>query len=156
MDPLETVERYSFRDWPNDQVPARAAGVYAIWRSQELLYVGMSGRGAQAEDFVVPPGEERRAKGLWTRLNSHASGRRSGDQFNVYVCDRFVVPALTPDQQRAIGEGRLLLDQMTKAFIHAHLTYSFIACRDGAEALVVERDVRRGRCSAGRPFLNPL
>ena len=41
------------------------------------------------------PGLQDEAKWLWTRLGSHASGRRSGDQFNVYICDRFVVPALT-------------------------------------------------------------
>jgi hypothetical protein len=43
------------------------------------------------------------------------------DQFNIYVCDRFIIPVLTPDQQRAIGRGILLLDQMTKAFIREHL-----------------------------------
>ena len=28
------------------------------------------------------------------RLASHASGRRSGDQFLIYVCDRLVLPRL--------------------------------------------------------------
>jgi hypothetical protein len=31
---------------------------------------------------------------------------RSGEQFNVYICDRFVVPALTARQQQAEGGGR--------------------------------------------------
>jgi hypothetical protein len=75
-------------------------GVYTIWRGDQFVYVGMSGRGAQREDFVASShGTARQAKGLWTRLNSHASGRRSGDQFNVYVCDRLIVPVLTPDSR---------------------------------------------------------
>ncbi len=116
----------------------------------------MSGRGAQQEDFVARSGQLAGAKGLWTRLNSHASGRRSGDQFNVYICDRFIVPALTPGQQREIGQGRLLLDQMTKTFIREHLSYRFAVHRDGAQALAVERAVRSGSLPAGRPYLNPL
>lgn len=91
-----------------------------------------------------------------TRLSSHASGRRSGDQFNVYICDRFVVPALTAGQQRDIGEGKLLLDQMTKDFIRGHFSYRFAVYPNGAEALAAERDVRAGQSPAGRPYLNPL
>ena len=97
-----------------------------------------------------------RSGGLWTRLSSHASGRRSGDQFNVYICDRFVIPTLTPRQQQDIGDGKLLLDQMTKYFIRRHLSYRFMAYPSGAEALAVERRLRAGQSPAGRPYLNPL
>jgi hypothetical protein len=156
MDELETGPLYLFSEWPNAEVPTRSAGVYTIWRGDEFLYVGMSGRGAQAEDFVVTPAATKKAKGLYTRLNSHALGRRSGDQFNIYVCDRFVVPKLTPQDQEAIGSARLSLDQMTKAFIHNHLGYRFMGCRDGAEAFGVEQSVRAGWLKAGKPYLNPL
>jgi hypothetical protein len=71
-----------------------------VWQDTELIYAGMSGRGTQAEDFAARPDQPGKPKGLWTRLNSHASGIRSGDQFNIYIWDRFVVPMLTPDQQR--------------------------------------------------------
>jgi hypothetical protein len=151
---LQDGAALKFADWPDAGVPRRAAGVYTIWRQEELLYAGMSGRGARAEDFVV--GGDGKAVGLWTRLNSHASGRRSGDQFNVYVCDRFVVPVLTLEEQRAIAAGQLLLDRMTRDFIRANLTYRYLLCRDGAEALKVERSVRAGQLAAGRPYLNPL
>ena len=147
---------FRFADWPNDQVPLRAAGVYTIWRDDEFIYAGMSGRGAQREDFVANSGGPSQAKGLWTRLNSHASGRRSGDQFNVYVCDRFIVPGLTPAQQHQIGQGQLLLDELTRTFIREHLGYRFAVYADGAEALAVERSIRGGALSAARPFLNPL
>ena len=111
MNALVTGPAFRLADWPNDQVPRRAAGVYTIWRQEEFIYVGMSGRGAKAEDFVAARGQDDQAKWLWTRLGSHASGRRSGDQFNVYICDRFVVPALTPRQQRDIGQGKLLSER---------------------------------------------
>ena len=156
MHELEAGPLFRFANWPNEHVPRRTAGVYTIWREGAFIYVGMSGRGAQHEDFVAPSGQLAEAKGLWTRLNSHASGRRSGDQFNVYICDRFIVPALTPNQQRDIEEGRLLLDQMTKRFIREHLSYRFMIQHDGTGALAVERAVRAGSLPAGRPYLNPL
>ena len=114
----------------------------------------MSGRGAQAEDFTVSSGGK--ASGLWTRLNSHASGRRSGDQFNIYICDRFILPILNRDQQQALASGELLLDRITRDFIRQNLTYRYLVCRDGTEALEIERSVRTGRLAAGRPYLNPF
>jgi hypothetical protein len=131
---------FRFSDWPNDQVPRRAAGVYTVWRGDEFIYVGMSGRGAQLEDFVA----------------SHASGRRSGDQFNVCICDRFIIPVLTPDQQQEIGHGILQLDQLTKNFIRQYLGYRFVVYPSGEEALTAERDIRTGRWLVGLSYLNPL
>jgi hypothetical protein len=156
VDALESGSLFRFADWPNDLVPRRAAGVYTVWRAEGFLYAGMSDRGAQREDFIADPGQRSQAKGLWTRLNSHASWRRSGDQFKLYVCDRFIVPALAAAQQREIGQGRLLLDQLTRGFIRDHLSYRFAVHGDGAQALGVERAVRAGGLPAGRPYLNPL
>ena len=156
MDELASGPLFSFADWPNDLAPRRAVGVYTIWRADEFIFVGMSGRGAQREDFVAGPGQPAQAKGLWTRLNSHASGRRSGDQFNIYICDRFIIPELTPEQLRDIGRGHLLLDQLTRSYIRERLTYRFCVCQDGADADALERAVRAGSLPAGRPYLNPL
>ena len=75
VDELAAGPLFRFADWPGPQVPRRAAGVYTVWRDDVLLYAGMSGRGAQREDFVAPPVGPATARGLWTRLNSHASGR---------------------------------------------------------------------------------
>jgi hypothetical protein len=152
---LDAGPLFRFADWPNEQVPRRAAGVYTVWRGEDFIYVGMSGRGAQREDLVAVPSRQGATKGLWTRLNSHASGRRSGDQFNVYICDRFIVPVLTPGQQRDIGAGSLLLDHLTKDFIRENFSYRFVIHDDGAQALAVEQAVRAGSLSAGRPYLNP-
>jgi hypothetical protein len=153
---LETGPLHRFQEWPNQQVPKRAAGVYTVWEGDRLLYVGMSGRAMTAEDLEVIDGGRIKAKGLWTRLNTHASGRRSGDQFCVYVGDRFVIPGLTPSQQYQLAAGTLSLDTLIRVFVHERLSYRFVICADGAQALKLEREVRRGSLSAGKPYLNPL
>jgi hypothetical protein len=153
---LETGPLHRFRDWPNDQVPKRAAGVYTVWDSDRLVYVGMSGRAMTADALAVSPGGRAVPKGLRTRLNAHASGRRSGDQFCVYICDRFVVPALTPSQQHQLGAGSLSLDGLTRQFVHDRLSYRFVVTADGIEAARLEAEVRRGALSVGPPYLNPL
>jgi hypothetical protein len=84
-----------------------------------------------------------------------------GGQFNVYVCDRFVVPALTPGQQCQIADGRLILDQMTRNFIREHLGYRYAIHPGGTTALAARSErcepaaSRRGsrcstRCNSGR------
>ena len=83
-------------------------------------------------------------------------GRRSGDQFNVYICDRFVIPRLRLEELRQIGTGELLLDQMTRAYIRDHVGFRYLICPDGARAVALERQVREGALAAGRPYLNPL
>ena len=55
----------SSHDWPNQQVPKRAAGVYTVWEGDRLLYVGMSGRAMTAKDRSrEPEGAEQR---VWLR-----------------------------------------------------------------------------------------
>lgn len=141
-----------FRDWPDASVPSFGAGVYTVWDSEgAFIYVGMSGRS-------ITPGmpTPNRPYGLITRLNSHAQGRRSGDQFCVYVADRFVLPALTAEDIAAISTGRRSFDAFVRQYIHKHLGYRFSLCGDGAEALALERKVRLGDWPKGKPLLNPL
>ena len=156
MQALETGPLHRFGDWPNQQVPKRAAGVYTVWEGDRLLYVGMSGRAMTAEDLEVSDRGRVVAKELWTRLNAHASGRRSGDQFCVYLGDRFVVPELTASQQQQLAAGTLSLDSLIRAFVRERLAYRFVVTADGAEAARLEGAVRRGALSAGPPYLNPL
>jgi hypothetical protein len=74
---LGTGPSHRFANWPNPSVPKVAAGVYSVWEQGRLIYVGMSGRGLAAEDIDAPD-EPVKAKGLWTRLDSHASGAPAG------------------------------------------------------------------------------
>jgi hypothetical protein len=148
---LETGPVFRFADWPNPSVPRVAAGVYTVWLPDgRLLYVGMSGRGLRVD------ADDSRRRGLWTRLNSHASGRRSGDQFRVYVCDRLIVPTLTRSQQQELAVGDLSLDTVTRDFIRANLAYRFVTTPDSEAAFALERSVQRGALEAGKPILNSV
>jgi hypothetical protein len=53
----ETGPLHRFLNWPSEQVPKRAAGVYTIWDGDQLLDVGMSGRAMVAEDLEVGAGK---------------------------------------------------------------------------------------------------
>jgi hypothetical protein len=83
-----------FARWPDPTVLVFGAGVYTVWDNDgRFIYVGMSGRGITAETV-----RRNSPLGIYTRLHSHASGRRSGDQFCVYVADRLVLPTLPQDE----------------------------------------------------------
>jgi len=82
---------YRFADWPNPAVPNGRIGAYTIWHDDQLLYVGMAGRAIDPSPDTSGLAPAR-LTGLRSRLASHASGRRSGDQFCVYVFDRLVLP----------------------------------------------------------------
>jgi hypothetical protein len=107
---LATGPLYCFSEWPNAAVPKFGAGAYTIWhRDGRLIYAGMSGRNIKA-DTTAPD----RALGIYTRLHSHASGRRSGDQFCIYVADRLVLPTLCAEDIEQIASGRRQLDAFVR------------------------------------------
>ena len=70
-----------------------------------------------------------------TRLDSHAKGRLSGDQFNVYVANRLVVPKLVPDQFSEFAAGTLTLDLLTRQYIHENFEYQYLIVKASAEDL---------------------
>jgi hypothetical protein len=142
--------RHKFSDWPNPEVPAIAAGVYAVWEGETLIYCGMSGR--EYEKAVT---SSREKYGLVTRLTSHASGRLSGDQFCVYVANRFVIPSLKPEQMDKFADGELNLDGLTKKYIHERFEYQFALVQSSSAAYALEVDCRKGIIFGVKPILNP-
>ena len=117
----------SFKDWPNSKVPTFGAGVYTIWHKDgRFIYVSMSGRGITADTI-----HRNTSHGIYTRLKSHASGRRSGDQFCVYVADRLVLPTLSQEDIAAIASGRHQMDAFVRTYIHENLSYRFVMLPDG-------------------------
>ena len=78
-DELNQQPAHRFSDWPNRDVPKGQPGVYLIYQGNDLKYVGMA------------------SANLYGRLSQHARGRRSGDQFCVYVSDRLVMKNLTDE-----------------------------------------------------------
>lgn len=148
---LGVAPAYSFADWPNPKVPAFGAGVYTIWDTLgRFIYVGMSGRSITAET-----NRPNTPYGIYTRLHSHASGRRSGDQFCVYVADRLVLPKLSQQDIAAIASGRHQMDAFVRLFIHENLSYRFAILSDGAAARKLEATIKRGGWGHGQPHLNP-
>src|SRR5215510_9954603 len=141
---------HSFASWPNPSIPAFGAGVYTVWHEDgRFIYVGMSGRGITAETI-----RRNTPQGIYTRLRSHASGRRSGDQFCVYVADRLVLPTLSQQDIAAIASGRHQMDAFVRRYIHENLSYSFVMVPDGATAYTVEAAIKRGKWEHGPPLLN--
>ena len=146
----EFSRRHKFSDWPNSEVPAIAAGVYAVWDGETLIYCGMSGR-----EFEKAIASEKVRFGLVTRLASHASGRLSGDQFCVYVANRLVIPSLKPEQLPQFRSGDLNLDSLTKTYINERLEYQFAFVQSSAEAYALERRCREGIIFGVKPPFNP-
>jgi hypothetical protein len=148
---LSSGPAYSFADWPNLAVSTFGAGVYTIWHNDgRFIYVGMSGRGITTETS-----RRNKPQGIYTRLHSHASGRRSGDQFCVYVADRLVLPTLSREDIASISSGRHQMDAFIRRYIHENLCYRFVMLPDGTAAYAVEATIKNGEWEQGRPFLNP-
>jgi hypothetical protein len=145
IDQLQHGPLHRFADYATltKDIPGSGAGVYTIWDDDGgLVYAGIAGRN--------PAG-----KGLASRLRSHASGRRSGDQFCVYVADHYVLPELTREQIGAIRDSRLSMDALVRKKIHTAFGFRFVAVDDYATAMQVENAIKGGRLRAGRPRLNP-
>ncbi len=146
---------HQFSEWPNVTVPRVAAGVYTIWRGGEFIYVGMAGRSLTSTQIEEERADRAARRGLVSRLHSHASGRRSGDQFCVYVADRLVLPTLDRKQIMAIAAGSLKLDRLVRDFIHDQLTYRFAVADDAVSAFAWEKALRHGCRGVPAPLLNP-
>ena len=87
IDQLEHGPLHRFAEYATlaTVIPGSGAGVYTIWDDAGgLVYAGVAGRNPSGAGFA-------------SRLRSHASGRRSGDQFCVYVADHYVLPELSRD-----------------------------------------------------------
>src|ERR1035438_3771973 len=136
---------YPFSGGLHESLPVASHGVYTIWKASQFLYVGIAGRG------LDPTTSQDRMRGLKDRLDSHWRGRRSGDQFAVYVFDRFLVPNLTEEQRLQFERGELRGDILTRQFIQTHLSYRFRVTASYTEAIAIETQFAKGQTSAGFP-----
>ena len=53
IDDLVGGQIYSFSDWPNQDLPDVAIGMYTIWQGDLFAYVGISGTSLKSEDFAM-------------------------------------------------------------------------------------------------------
>ena len=145
-------KRYRFSEWPNTEIPLITAGLYVIWDDKQLIYCGMSGREIEKYKYS----NSKKKYGLINRLNSHASGRLSGDQFCVYVANRIVIPSLEPELLEQFRDGTMNLDRLTKRYVHDRLEYQYALVESSAEAFAAENLCRDGTVFGVKPYLNPL
>ena len=89
---------HRFADPLDPSIPLVVAGCYTIWdRDRRYLYAGMAGRSLTVESIAFARTAGRtKPSGLLDRLNAHRNGRRSGDQFCVYIFDFLCCHALPP------------------------------------------------------------
>lgn len=145
-------KRYRFSEWPNTEIPLITAGLYIIWDEKQLIYCGMSGREIEKYKYS----NSKKKYELINRLNSHASGRVSGDQFCVYVANRIVIPSLEPELLEQLRDGTMNLDRLTKRYVHDRLEYQYALVESSAEAFAAENLCRNGTVFGVKPYLNPL
>ena len=143
-------KRFKFKNWPQKNFPAVAAGIYLIWDGQTLLYVSTAGKDL---DKALRSGKNK--FGLITRLNSHASGRAAGDQFCTLLSNRIVIPSLKNSQLNKFREGSLTLDQMTKKYIRTNLEYQYLLVENFQDAIDLEGYCKSGTIFKTKPLLNP-
>ena len=85
-----------------------------------------------------------------------ASGRRSGDQFCVYVGDRLVMSKLGIDQMKGVFSGEYSLDDAIKEFVRSQLSYRYLLVADDPTARALERhglEIAKGQ---GADLLNSI
>ena len=135
----------SFSENVRDHIPNKGSLIYTVWdKDENFLYVGIAG--LQRDLAKRSP---------LSRMISHASGVRSGDQFCVYIHDFYVVPKLVETGVYEPSKG--LLDKLTKAYIHENLFYRFQAIEGSDSDRKVrdmENEIKRGAYGFSAPFLN--
>ena len=155
VDQLADSEIFAFSAWPNGNIPDVCSGVYAIYDSAEsLLYVGMAGAGLTPQNVRKKETSGKRS-GLVDRLNSHAGGLRSGDRFNIYIADLFVMPGLAPEQIASIADQRQSFDNLIRNYIRLTLYYRFLVTpHDVVRSL--ETELRTNGIRGQRPSINKI
>ena len=114
--------------------------LYSIFLNNEFIYIGRCGV-TNFQHF---------------RLNSHRSGRRSGDQFCIYIQDFYVLPSLIKtlkenNEDYVFEKGRL--DREVGNFISKNLRLKYLSVQKD-DVVDLENRIREGKY--GRtPKLNP-
>ena len=95
-------------------IPSWGSIIYTVFLdNSEYIYVGIGGlAGKTAQD-----------RNPRSRIMQHSQGRRSGDQFCIYIQDFYVIPAII---SKPYEPKKGYLDTLTKEFIQSRLTYRYI------------------------------
>lgn len=138
----------SFKENPRDYIPTYGSMVYTIWnKSDEWIYVGIGGIGRSPTTPLLK-------RNPISRILQHKSGRRSGDQFCIYVHDYYVIPNLDLNEY-VFDKG--YLDNLTREFINNELFYRFLVIQEENSIQLVrsiEDQLKTGLKDYGKPLLN--
>ena len=116
-----------FSEDPRKHISDNGSIIYSVWdKQQKFIYIGISG---------LQKSLEKRSP--LSRMVSHASGRRSGDQFCIYIHDFYVIPKLVEKGNYEPSVGSL--DKLTKEFIHNNLSYRFVQFDSDDSDLIVRK-----------------
>lgn len=143
---------YHFSQWPNEDLPDVAIGMYTIWKGDLFAYVGISGTSLTADDFAI---KAKKVRGLKQRLNYHRGGGLGGDKFCVYVFERFLSKELSLKDLDKMSKKELTLGKLNRDFIRNNLTYRFTILDSAQKARDYETAIKKGGIeSIGKPYLN--
>ncbi len=130
-----SISPISFSEDPRNHIPKTGSIIYSVWdKDENFIYIGISG---------LQKSLDRRSP--LSRMISHASGVRSGDQFNVYIHDFYVIPTLVQSGNYEPAKG--VLDKLTKDYIHQNLSYRFVSVQsDDSDVIVrsLEKQIQSG------------
>ena len=129
------------------EVPAFGSIIYTVFLDgTDFIYVGIGGlAGATVQD-----------RNPRSRIIQHAQGRRSGDQFCIYIQDFYVIPAIV---SKPYEPKKGYLDTLTKEFIQSRLTYRYLVIQTEDSDKVVrrlERELQNNEHGFGVPLLNGI
>ena len=128
-------------------IPEYGSIIYTVFLDKtEFIYVGIGGLS----------GKTVRDRNPRSRILQHTQGRRSGDQFCIYIQDFYVIPSLMGKPYKPV---KGYLDRLTKDFIQARLTYRYAVLQtdnSDKEIRALEREIQAGKHGNPLPTLNPL
>lgn len=141
------VELRPFTTSNINHIPEYGSIIYTVFLDRnEFIYVGIGGLSGKSV-------KERNPR---SRIIQHAQGRRSGDQFCIYIQDFYVIPSII---QKAYEPKKGYLDTLTKEFIQKRLSYRYIVVQsDDSDKVVrkLERELQSNKHGRGFPKLNGM
>ena len=108
-----------FSEDPRRHIPNSGSIIYSVWdKDEKFIYIGISGLQKTLEK-----------RSPLSRMISHASIRRSGDQFCIYIHDFYLVPELiVPNSQIQITIEPPSLDGFFDCSAYPHEDTSEVSC----------------------------
>ncbi len=137
-----SIKPISFAEDPRKYISKDGSIIYSVWdKEDKFIYIGVSG---------LQKSIEKRSP--LSRMISHCSGIRSGDQFCIYIHDFYVIPKLIQKGKYSASKG--FLDKLTKKYIHENLSYRFVSFNSHDSNEVVRK--LENKIKIGRLGFSPL